>query len=640
MVKSRLLIFIVSFIMFSISAYALDSPGSSLCLNINTIQKLTGQIGQVDKERRTYKIIIPQNELKVLISGMPMTSEMGLSSWIVFKKTAYQTFLNGDLVLLQDQINPVMSTALLNGLQVTGLHNPYLWDSPRVMFMHIKGEGDETHLASAIRQILNKIKATSNGAGDFPLGEDASIPETTLNGSKIEAILGQKGRLENNVYKIEFIHGIKNPDTTTNQAIAINTWAAFSGSDKEAIVNGTVALRESELQKTLFALRNAKIYILAIYRNRMDEDDQELVWVNFWGIGGAQNLAKTLHSVFLFSNDNTRPEEATFSMRSALGRETKTELIPLQLSLFQNNICGYVKEKELYTSIDTKQNIPMTYPQSPWNLALHTALKSTQKVMSEEIMQFIQFFPALMRMAQSINDTQIKPLTHIILSTLTLKTEAELTSFVNTIRQSDASMAVVEGGPQATKAPLRNIFAPSAMRLLTTLSVIEKNNNIDILSISNGYIYPYLRQFTMSSIRNTSLGIHGFLTYLSDTIAAMTKHINTLTTAYASKTYSLVNILSADFSNAATSLSQLRTTVVSLTQTYMKNFGLLLAQSLSLPMNRDAESFPLFRSTLFSSPVIAAFAPLLKKPPLQLAVGSPSPKYPPSDLSSPRGWYV
>ena len=66
-----------------------------------------------------------------------MNPAMGLTPYAAFMKAGSKTMVMGDTTLLEDQVNPVMSVALNNGLEVTALHNHFFWDSPKVMFMHI-----------------------------------------------------------------------------------------------------------------------------------------------------------------------------------------------------------------------------------------------------------------------------------------------------------------------------------------------------------------------------------------------------------------------------------------------------------------------------------------------------------------------
>src|SRR5207244_1914687 len=132
------------------------------------IYQLTGVKGELSEKEGVFKVTAPRSDLKVTVAGVKMTPPMGLASYAAFTKADAKTMIMGDTTLLEDQVNPVMSVALDNGLEVTALHNHFFWDSPKVMFMHIGGMGDEEKLASAVGKVFAKIKETSDGKGQTP----------------------------------------------------------------------------------------------------------------------------------------------------------------------------------------------------------------------------------------------------------------------------------------------------------------------------------------------------------------------------------------------------------------------------------------------------------------------------------------
>src|SRR5215475_5236517 len=117
-------------------------------LDTALIEKLTGAKGTLTQQEGVFKVTAPRSDLSVTAGGVKLTPPMGLTSWAAFTGAGNHTVVMGDLVLLEDQVNPVMSVALEVGLDVTALHNHFFWDSPKVMFMHIGGMGDEDKLAS------------------------------------------------------------------------------------------------------------------------------------------------------------------------------------------------------------------------------------------------------------------------------------------------------------------------------------------------------------------------------------------------------------------------------------------------------------------------------------------------------------
>ena len=329
---------VVILLVFSFgNSYALEKANSATFLRIHKISELTGQTGQYNSTNQTYKIIVPRNDLEISMRGIPVTPDMGLFSWVEFQKTDDVVRMKGDLLLLQDQVNPVMSVALNNGLQVTRLNNPYLWDSPRITVMHLKGLGNELQLARAVGLLLNKIKTTNNNdSSDFPLGSvgTSSLLKTTLSSHKIDSILGARGEFKDGVYKIRFSKKINTTNQEVDPEIMKNSWAIFSGSDNEAVINGSLVLQESELQKALLKLRQAKIYILAIYDHAV-ENSEGYVSVSFWGMSDTKTLARALRDVFVVAENhistspNLSPSVSVTPTVAVLNRPT--------IVLFNNN---------------------------------------------------------------------------------------------------------------------------------------------------------------------------------------------------------------------------------------------------------------------------------------------------------------
>ena len=257
------------------------------------IEAATGAKGALDPaEPGVFKVSVPRSDLAVLVAGVRVTPPMGLTSWASFKKAGSDTVVMGDLVLVEDQVNLVMSAALDNGLDVTALHNHFLWDSPRVMFMHIGGRGDETRLAEAVGKVFAKMRETAGGRGET-LRVDIDPARTSLDPARIEAILGTKGKLADGVLKFTIARATQMQAHEMGPAMGVNTWAAFAGSDRRAVVDGDFAMLESELQPVLKALRGAGIAIVAIHQHMVGEDPR-LVFLHYWGVGGTEDLARGL----------------------------------------------------------------------------------------------------------------------------------------------------------------------------------------------------------------------------------------------------------------------------------------------------------------------------------------------------------
>jgi hypothetical protein len=275
-----------------LAAPILAAPVSKPALDTAKIEELTGAKGTLDDKQGVFKVSVPRSDLSVTVGGVKLTPPMGLTSWAAFKKAGGHAVVMGDIVLLEDQVNPVMSAALDNGLEVTALHNHFLWDSPKVMFMHIGGMSDATALAAAVGKVFAKVKETSGGHGETPRAEiDPSA--STLDPKKIDAAIGTSGELKSGVYKITIGRETAMHGGTMGGAMGVNTWAAFAGSDDRAVVDGDFAMRESELQGVLKALRGADIDVVAIHQHMTGEQPRTM-FLHYWGIGATEQLARGL----------------------------------------------------------------------------------------------------------------------------------------------------------------------------------------------------------------------------------------------------------------------------------------------------------------------------------------------------------
>jgi len=258
------------------------------------IEELTGAKGKLDPKEGVFKVSVPREDLDVRVAGVHLTPPMGLTSWASFQQVGRHTVVMGDMVLLEDQVNPVMSAALDNGLEVTALHNHFLWDTPRVMFMHIGGMGSEEGLSAAVGKVFAKIKETSGGKGEAPHAE-IDPARSSLDPAKIDAILREKGDLKDGVYKVVIGRTTRMHGGVMGSTMGVNTWAAFAGSDEQAVVDGDFAMLESELQPVLKALRGAGIDIVAIHQH-MTGESPRIMFLHYWGVGSTASLAEGLRA--------------------------------------------------------------------------------------------------------------------------------------------------------------------------------------------------------------------------------------------------------------------------------------------------------------------------------------------------------
>jgi hypothetical protein len=285
---SRLLKAVLLLFAVALPAAAAGRPDAA------TIEKLTGAKGSWNEKEGVFKVSVPRSDLSVTSGDVRLSPALGLTSWAAFTGSGKSSMVMGDMVLAEEQVNPVMSVALDNGLAVTALHNHFSGESPRVMFLHVAGTGDEAALAAAVGKVFAGIRDT-RGEKSPSRGEQIDPARTTLDPAKIERILGVKGESKDGVYKVVVGRTARMHGQNVGGAMGVNTWAAFAGSDARSVVDGDFAVQESELQDVLKSLRHAGIDIVAIH-NHMSGEDPRIVFLHYWGIGPAADLARGLRA--------------------------------------------------------------------------------------------------------------------------------------------------------------------------------------------------------------------------------------------------------------------------------------------------------------------------------------------------------
>jgi len=262
-------------------------------LNTARIDELTGLKGKMNEKEGVYKITFPRSDVKIVIDGWTMPPFMGLGTWAAFIKGVHtEAMVMGDTVLLEDEVNAAMSAALDNGLSVTALHNHFFFDQPKVYFMHIEGEGSVDQLAGAVRKVYDKIKEVRAASAQpkESFGANALPDKNSISADPLNQIFAMKGEENNGMVKFSIgrpatMHGVK-----IDNAMGVNTWAAFAGSDDNAIVDGDFAVTEDELQPVLKSLLKDKINIVAIHQH-MTHEEPRIMFFHYWGRGRAKDLA-------------------------------------------------------------------------------------------------------------------------------------------------------------------------------------------------------------------------------------------------------------------------------------------------------------------------------------------------------------
>jgi len=255
------------------------------------VLKIVGKTG--DYKSNVLKINVPRNDLHVKIAGYAVPTPFGFGGWFAMTKgDGGEEVMMGDLVLTQDEVNPVMSALLEHGLEVTALHNHFFWEDPRVFFMHIHGHGKAVDLANQIKPALDLIgQAKPSESGGH--GASTAAKQGTLDTDRIAKIVGHAGEQNGPVYKITVGRDdldVKEMGAAINARMGLNTWAAFVGTNDDAAVAGDVAMLETEVTPTLKALRSHGLDVVAIHHH-MTNSRPVIIFLHYWGRGPADKLA-------------------------------------------------------------------------------------------------------------------------------------------------------------------------------------------------------------------------------------------------------------------------------------------------------------------------------------------------------------
>jgi hypothetical protein len=242
-----------------------------------------------DFKAGVLKVNIPRNDLKMTVQGFSTPTPFGFGGWIALTKaTDGSEVMMGDLVLLQEEVNPVLSALLDNGIDVTALHNHFFWDDPHVYYMHVHGMGKAADLAQHVKPALDLIGHAKPSATS-----PASTGGTSIDSAKLAKIVGHEGEQTGAVYKITVGRddlGMKEHGAVINARMGLNTWAAFVGTQEDAAIAGDVAMLESEVTPVLKALRKNGLDVVAIHHH-MTEDRPVVIFLHYWGRGPAEKLA-------------------------------------------------------------------------------------------------------------------------------------------------------------------------------------------------------------------------------------------------------------------------------------------------------------------------------------------------------------
>src|SRR5215217_79273 len=271
-----------------LSAAAATASAQDIPAEYQQVLTTLGRTG--DFKANVLKVNIPRNDLAVTVANVKTPTPFGFGGWVALTKGTGMDVLMGDLVLTQEEVNPVMSALLENGLEVTALHNHFFWDEPRIYYMHVHGHGTPADLAQKLKPALDLIGKGAPAPAAAP-ASPAAAPQ--IDTARIAQIVGTPGEQSGEVYKITIGRDdlkITEMGASINARMGLNTWAAFVGTNDQAAIAGDVAMVASEVTPVLNALRKNGLDVVAIHHH-MTGTEPTIFFLHYWGTGPAEKLA-------------------------------------------------------------------------------------------------------------------------------------------------------------------------------------------------------------------------------------------------------------------------------------------------------------------------------------------------------------
>ena len=242
------------------------------------------------------KIGWSRTDVAVTVDGMTLPPAAGLGSWAAFAPMPGGAMVMGDTVVFEDEVDAAMDAAFANGLNVTAIHNHFFHDTPKVYFMHIGGEGKPAALAAAVKELWAAIRAVRSAHAQPATGFGGRVPSAGhVDAAAVGEIIGQTATDTQGIAKVTIgrngtMHGMD-----VGASMGLTTWAAFSGNDALAAMDGDFIMTAEESQPVLMALRKGGIHVVALHSHMMGEQPS-FYFTHFWRVGKAEDLARSFRA--------------------------------------------------------------------------------------------------------------------------------------------------------------------------------------------------------------------------------------------------------------------------------------------------------------------------------------------------------
>lgn len=268
---------------------------------ISDIEANLGKKGTYKEAEATHATGLPRNDLKVKVKGEAVPIAFGFGGWVSIKRTVdgKTAMLMSDTVLLQEEVNPLISAAQANGLEIGAIHNHFFYEEPRIFYMHLHGMGTPAELAkkfaATIRQ--SKISPANQPApqsGNTASGAAAPTGRENFDIPALDTIVKYTGTVNGPTYKYTIGRDdltVMAMGTEMTPSIGLNSWASFAGTKERAHIAGDIAMLEEEVNPVIAALRKHNLEVVALHHHMLG-DDPHMIFLHYYGQGPATALAQ------------------------------------------------------------------------------------------------------------------------------------------------------------------------------------------------------------------------------------------------------------------------------------------------------------------------------------------------------------
>jgi hypothetical protein len=282
----------------AIGGIVLISGASAAEADWSKVDEAIGKPG-TNQPGGVHRFGLPRSDLKVTVDGIAIKPALALGSWIGFMPMGNGAMFMGDLVLTENEIEPVMKRLIDDGIEITAIHNHLLRTSPAIFYMHVAGQGDPVKLAQTLHAGLSLSQTPF--AAPAPV---AAPPTIDLDTAEIDAALGAKGTINGGVYQFNIPRaetiseaGMAVPPSM-GTAIAINFQPTGAG---KAAITGDFVLLGKEVNPVLKAMRGNGIEVTALHSHMID-DSPHLFFMHFWANDDVRKLTHGLRAALDLAN--------------------------------------------------------------------------------------------------------------------------------------------------------------------------------------------------------------------------------------------------------------------------------------------------------------------------------------------------